>query len=102
MAGKDRFSYEVKIRAQEKLSNEQLDEIVKKAVESKVRLEVAAFVKDRTAIVLKEKMGEIDSKILQILDDRIFHSIFTELQNDISLLVDEDIQISEMETGSDG
>lgn len=102
MAGKDRFSYEVKIRAQEKLSNEQLDEIVKKAVESKVRLEVAAFVKDRTAIVLKEKMEEIDSKILQILDDRIFHSIFTELQNDISLLVDEDIQTSEMETGTDG
>lgn len=97
MAKNDHFAYEVRIRAQERLSDEQLNEIVKEAVETKVRLEVATFVKERTAAVLKSKMSEIDSKILQILDERIFHSIFSELQNDISSLVDKEIQLAEKE-----
>ena len=97
MAKNDHFAYEVRIRAQERLSDEQLNEIVKEAVETKVRLEVATFVKERTEAVLKTKVSEIDSKILQILDERIFHSIFSELQNDISSLVDKEIQRAEKE-----
>ena len=92
MARNDSFSYEVKIRAQERLSNDQLNAIIEKAVTERVRYEVGVYVKDRVKSVLEQKAEEIDSKILEIFDEKIFHDIFEDFYKTISGSVDQMIR----------